>query len=346
MNKGKKVITIYDIAEALNLSPSTVSRGLKDHPLLKKETIRKIKTAAIKLGYRRNKFASNLRQKQSFTIGVLVPKLNSYFMSSVISGIEKITNQNEYGLLINQSQESVGQEISCVKTLFDSHVDGLLVSLAYDTKDLDHFSCMMEKNIPIVFFDRVTNCVGCMSIVIDNHKAGYEATSHLIEQGCRNIVHLTGNLLRNVYADRLQGYSQALTDHGITFDQNRVIAGDLSGNGAKTIVQKLLQMKPRPDAIFAANDTSAVSIMLELIQAGIKIPEEISVVGFNNDPISRVITPQLTTIDYPAIEMGELAATSLINKLKGTQTNSISSMVLQHRLIVRNSTLKNNKPEN
>ncbi len=345
MNKGKKVITIYDIAEALNLSPSTVSRGLKDHPLLKKETIRKIKTAAIKLGYRRNKFASNLRQKQSFTIGVLVPKLNSYFMSSVISGIEKITNQNEYGLLINQSQESVGQEISCVKTLFDSHVDGLLVSLAYDTKDLDHFSCMMEKNIPIVFFDRVTNCVGCMSIVIDNHKAGYEATSHLIEQGCRNIVHLTGNLLRNVYADRLQGYSQALTDHGITFDQNRVIAGDLSGNGAKTIVQKLLQMKPRPDAIFAANDTSAVSIMLELIQAGIKIPEEISVVGFNNDPISRVITPQLTTIDYPAIEMGELAATSLINKLKSTQTNSISSMVLQHSLIVRDSSLKN-KPKN
>ncbi len=345
MNKGKKVITIYDIAEALNLSPSTVSRGLKDHPLLKKETIRKIKTAAIKLGYRRNKFASNLRQKQSFTIGVLVPKLNSYFMSSVISGIEKITNQNEYGLLINQSQESVGQEISCVKTLFDSHIDGLLVSLAYDTKDLDHFSCMMEKNIPIVFFDRVTNCVGCMSIVIDNHKAGYEATSHLIEQGCRNIVHLTGNLLRNVYADRLQGYSQALTDHGITFDQNRVIAGDLSGNGAKTIVQKLLQMKPRPDAIFAANDTSAVSIMLELIQAGIKIPEEISVVGFNNDPISRVITPQLTTIDYPAIEMGELAATSLINKLKSTQTNSISSMVLQHSLIVRDSSLKN-KPKN
>ncbi|MEI6277254.1 MAG: LacI family DNA-binding transcriptional regulator [Prolixibacteraceae bacterium] len=345
MNKGKKVITIYDIAEALNLSPSTVSRGLKDHPLLKKETIRKIKTAAIKLGYRRNKFASNLRQKQSFTIGVLVPKLNSYFMSSVISGIEKITNQNEYGLLINQSQESVGQEISCVKTLFDSHIDGLLVSLAYDTKDLDHFSCMMEKNIPIVFFDRVTNCVGCMSIVIDNYKAGYEATTHLIEQGCSNIIHLTGNLLRNVYADRLHGYSQALTDHGITFDQNRVIAGDLSGNGAKTIVQKLLQMKPRPDAIFAANDTSAVSIMLELIQAGIKIPEEISVVGFNNDPISRVITPQLTTIDYPAIEMGELAATSLINKLKSTQTNSISSMVLQHSLIVRDSSLKN-KPKN
>ena len=219
--KNTKVITIYDIAEALNLSPSTVSRGLKDHPLLKKETIKKIKATALKMGYRHNKFASNLRQKQSYTIGVVVPKLNSYFMASVISGIEKITYQNGYGLLISQSQESVIQEKSCITTLFDSQVDGLLVSLAYDTKSLDHFNCLLEKNIPIIFFDRVAACRDCMSIVIDNFKAGYEVTSHLIEQGCKTIVHVTGNLLRNVYSDRLEGYKQALADHDLVFDEGQ-----------------------------------------------------------------------------------------------------------------------------
>ncbi len=341
--KTKKIITIYDIAESLNLSPSTISRGLKDHPLIKKETIRKIKAKALKMGYQRNKFASNLRQKQSYTIGVVVPKLNSYFMASVISGIEKITYQNGYGLLISQSQESVIQEGSCVTTLFDSQIDGLLVSLAFDTKSLDHFNCLLEKNIPIVFFDRVAACPDCMSIVIDNYKAGYEATAHLIEQGCSNIVHVTGNLLRNVYSDRLQGYKQALADHEIPFDQGKVLISNLSGQEGNSIAQKILKMNPQPDAIFATNDSSAVAIILELTKAGIRVPEDIAVVGFNNDPLSQVIQPNLTTIDYPAIEMGELAATSLINRLKSTQTSNISTVVLNHRLIVRQSSLRKNQ---
>jgi LacI family transcriptional regulator len=342
--KSKKVITIYDIAESLHLSPSTISRGLKDHPLLKKETIRKIKATAQKMGYQPNKFASILRQRQSKTIGVIVPKLNSYFMSSVISGIEKITYQNGYGLLINQSQESVNQEISCVNTMFNSHVDGLLVSLAYDTKNLAHFDSLLEKNIPIVFFDRVLDSPGCMSIVIDNFKAGYEATAHLIGQGCRNIVHLTGNLLRNVYSDRLLGYKMALTENGIVFDQKMVFESGLNMEDGKAIVQKILKMKPRPDGVFASNDTSAVAVIMELLNAGVKVPGDIAVVGFNNDPLSQVIQPRLTTVDYPAMEMGELAAKSLIDRLKDPQSDSISTVVLKHSLIVRHSSIRQ-KPE-
>ena len=338
--KTRRDITIYDIAESLHLSPSTISRGLNDHPMLKKETIKIIKATALKMGYRPNKFASNLRQKKTHTIGVIVPKLNSYFMASVIAGMEKITNKNGYGLLINQSQESVKHEVACVSTLYNSRVDGLLVSLAYDSKNLDHFSNIISKNIPIVFFDRVSECFGCMSIVIDNYKAGYEVTSHLIDQGCRRIVHITGNLLRNVYSDRLRGYTQALADHGIVFDNKRVIVSNLSGLDATDIVKKILTMKPRPDAIFTTNDNSAVSIMIELGQEGIKIPEDIAVAGFNNDPLSEVIYPRLTTVDYPAREMGELAASSLINKLKNLQTENISTVVLKHSLIVRQSSLR------
>ncbi len=341
--KSNKEVTIYDVAKALNISPSTVSRGLKDHPHIRKETIKKIKAAAREMGYQQNKFASNLRQKHTNTIGVVVPKLNSYFMATVIAGVEKVTNQFGYGLIISQSQESVKQEILCVSTLYNSRVDGLLVSLASDTKNTDHFNGLINKDIPVVFFDRVLECNGCMSVVIDNYKAGYEATSHLIEQGCRRIFHIGGNLLRNVYADRFRGYKQALSDNGIGFDQNFIVISDMSAQAGIDTAKKILNMKTRPDGIFASNDTSAVVAIVELEKEGVKIPDEIAVVGFNNEPISQVVQPNLTTVDYPAREIGEIAATSLINKLKNSQSDNLSTIVLKHNLIIRKSSLRNDK---
>ena len=338
--KIKKEITIYDIAKALNISPSTVSRGLKNHPHIRKETKKSIIAKAREMGYQQNKFASNLRQKHTNTIGVVVPKLDSYFMATVISGIEKITAQNGYGLIISQSQESWKKEISCISTLFNSRVDGLLVSLAFDTKNLEHFNILLNKDIPVVFFDRVTDCNGCISVVIDNYKAGYEATSHLIEQGCKRIVHIGGNLLRNVYSERFRGYKQALTDNKIEFEQNLVVICDMSGQASTDAAKKILKMLPRPDGIFTSNDTTAVATMVELERAGVIIPDEIAVVGFNNDPISQVIRPNLTTVDYPARQIGEIAATSLINKLKNSESANFSTIILKHDLICRQSSLR------
>jgi LacI family transcriptional regulator len=316
---------------------------LKDHPHIRKETIKKIKATAHEMGYQRNKFASNLRQKHTNTIGVVVPKLNSYFMATVIAGMEKITNQNGYGLIISQSQESAKQEIACVSTLFNSRVDGLLVSLAFDTKNTDHFNGLLNKNIPVVFFDRVSECNGCMSVVIDNYKAGYEATAHLVEQGCRQVMHLGGNLLRNVYADRYRGYKQALSDNKIEFKHELVVISDMSAQAGIDAAKKILSMHPRPDGLFASNDTSAVAAIVELEKAGVKIPSEIAVVGFNNEPISQVVQPNLSTVDYPAKEIGEIAATSLINMLKSSQSHNLSTIVLKHKLLIRKSSLKRNK---
>lgn len=338
--KSYKEVTIYDVAKVLNVSPSTVSRGLKNHPHIRKETKKNIIAMAKEMGYQQNKFASNLRQKHTNTIGVVVPKLDSYFMATVISGIEKITAQNGYGLIISQSQESWKKEISCISTLFNSRVDGLLVSLAFDTKNLEHFNILLNKDIPVVFFDRVTDCNGCISIVIDNYKAGYEATSHLIEQGCKRIVHIGGNLLRNVYSERFRGYKQALTDNKIEFEQNLVVICDMSGQASTDAAKKILKMLPRPDGIFTSNDTTAVATMVELERAGVIIPDEIAVVGFNNDPISQVIRPNLTTVDYPARQIGEIAATSLINKLKNSESANFSTIILKHDLICRQSSLR------
>jgi LacI family transcriptional regulator len=335
-----KEVTIYDIAEALNVSPATVSRGLKDHPGIRKDTKRKILDTAKKMGYQYNTFASNLRRKKTNTIGVIVPRLNSYFMSTVIAGMEKLVNENGYNLIISQSQESFKKEIAGVNTMYNSRIDGLMVSLAYDTKDTEHFEALLKKNIPIIFFDRILEHPGCTSIVIDNQQAGYDATQHLLDQGCKRIVHLSGSLNRNVYADRLAGYKQALQEKGIEYDPELVISNNLSDMGGEEAARQILKMNEKPDGVFAANDTSAVACMRELKLTGIKIPEDIAFVGFNNDPVSKVIEPNLTTVNYPGQEMGEVAAATLLNKLTKSNTVNLNTIVLRHELIIRQSSLK------
>ncbi|HTE28898.1 MAG TPA: LacI family DNA-binding transcriptional regulator [Chryseolinea sp.] len=335
-----KDITIYDIARALDLSPATVSRGLKDHPAIKKDTKKRILDKAREMHYQHNHFASNLRRNRTNNLGVIVPRLNSFFMSTVIAGMEKVANEAGYNLVISQSLESVKKEMANVRSLFNSRVDGLLVSLAYDTDDISHFELFLNKNIPFIFFDRVIDHPKCTSIVIDNYKAGYEMTSHLIDQGCRRIVHITASLKRNVYADRLRGYKQALIDHHLPYDEGLVIFNDLSDQASTEAARAILKMDPLPDGIFAANDPCAVSCIRELKLSGIRIPEQIAVGGFNNDTLSKVIEPNLTTINYPGQEMGEAAASTLIRRLEKQEGANLNTMVLRHELIIRDSSLR------
>ena len=341
MNSNKDV-TIYDIATAVNVSPATVSRALKDHPGIRNETKRKIREAAQKMGYRHNTFASNLRRKQTNTIGVIVPRLNSYFMATVIGGMEKVANITGYNLLITQSLDSVKKEEAGVNTMFNSRADGLLVSLANDTIATDHFDTILSKSIPLIFFDRIVELPNCTCIVIDNKKAGYDATLHLINGGCKRIVHICGSLHRNVYSDRLDGYKQALARKGIPFDPALIINSNLSDQGSAESARQILKMDELPDGVFASNDTTAVACIRELKQAGIRVPDQISIVGFNNDPISKVIEPNLTTIHYPGEEMGEVAASTLINRLKNLPAPSPNTIVLKHELIIRQSSMRKN----
>jgi LacI family transcriptional regulator len=224
--------------------------------------------------------------------------------------------------------------------MFNTRVDGLLVSLSNETRDLDHFNVLFKKGIPVVFFDRVMDHPKCKCVVINNFKAAYEATSHLISQGCKNIIHLGGSQIRNVYVDRYKGYKQALSDHGLEVDKKSLILSDLSHAAGMTIAHELLQEKKLPDGIFAANDATAVSIICELKKAGVRIPQDVCVAGFNNDPISRVVEPNLTTIHYPGREMGEMATSTLINSLKGKQSDLLNSIVLNHSLIIRESSMR------
>jgi len=341
MSNPEKEVTIYDIAQKLNISAATVSRGLKDHPGINKNTKKKILAAADEMGYRSNSFASSLRTKRGNVIGVIVPRLNSNFMSDVIAGVEKVVNESGYNLFISQSLETMEKEVSNAKAMFNNRVDGLLVSLAYDTNNIDHFEAFIKREIPVIFFDRVVEHEHCPSIFIDNYKAAYNITTHLIEQGCKRIVHISGNKLRNVYRDRFNGYKKALEDHQIAFDDDLLIVNDLSAQAGTQAAQQILQMAVKPDGVFAANDLCAISCMQVLKSEGIKIPEDIAFAGFNNDPTSCVIEPNLTTIDYKGYEMGEVAAKVLIGHLdRNNDLQQTHSLILRSELIVRDSSRK------
>lgn len=338
-----KEITIYDIAKHLNISATTVSRGLKDHPAINKNTRKKIVEAAKHLGYRSNTFASSLRSKKTFTIGVIVPRLNSYFMSAALAGMEDAASRESYNLIISQSLENAEKEVANAHTMFNKRVDGLLVSLAYDTEKIDHFTPFFRKGIPVVFFDRIYPHIDSTSIVIDNYRAAYDVTKHLIEQGCRKIMHLGGNLLRNVYADRLKGYKQALKDHAIPFDEKKLVyISKLNEETGIKAAEQILKMSSKPDGVFSANDTAAVYCMIKLKEAGILIPTDIAFAGFNNDPISKIIEPNLTTVNYSGYDVGEAAVNSLINHLKGISSiKTTNTIILRSDLIIRASSLKN-----
>ncbi|MGZ3845246.1 MAG: LacI family DNA-binding transcriptional regulator, partial [Flavisolibacter sp.] len=320
---------------------ATVSRGLKDHPAISKKTKKRIFELAEKIGYRQNHFARNLRNQKTNTIGVIVPRLNSYFMSSVIAGIESFANKEGYNTIISQSSESSEKEANNAKTLFNNRVDGLLASLAFDTKDLGHFDSFFKKNIPVIFFDRVIEHDNCTNILINNRKAAYEATKHLIQQGCKRIIHITALPQQNVYVDRLNGYKQALAEHKIKFSEDDIIIGNLTMEAGAEAAETILKMRTLPAGVFAANDNAAVGCMLALKQKGIRIPEDVAFVGFNNDPLSHVIEPNLSTINYSGHEVGEVAARHLINHLSGVSViDNTNTIILRSELIVRASSLR------
>ena len=339
-----KEVTIYDIAEKLKISAATVSRGLKNDPKVSKHTKKKILNLADKFGYRSNHFARNLRNQKTDTIGGIVPRLNSHFMSSIIAGVERIANSEGYNLIISQSSESAFKEAASAKTMFNSRVDGVIVSLAYDTKNLSHFDTFFKRNTPVVFFDRVKEHPNSTNILIDNRKAGYDATKHLIEQGCKSIVHITALSSQNVYVDRMQGYKQALAEYKIPFKENQVILGNLTQEAGANAAATILKMRPLPDGVFVANDNCAVGCMLALKCEGVRIPEDIAFVGFNNDPVSQVIDPNLSTINYSGHQMGEVAARHLINHLNGlSPIQNIGVIILRSEFIIRASSLRTSK---
>lgn len=326
--EDSKDVTIYHIAERLNLATSTISRALNDHHSISDKTIKKVKKVAEEMGFRPNTLAAGLRGNQTKIIGVLVTRINRPFISSLISGIEETAQKAGYSVMITQSHDSYEDEVNLSKVLYDSRVCGMICSLAMNTRDTFHFQKFIDKKIPLVFVDRVPKDFNTYRVMIDNYSAGYKATKHLIEQGCRRIAHITGSQYRNTYSERKRGYEDALLEHDLDIDSTLIIIDTtLTFEEGETAANFLFDLPNPPDGIFVTNDTAAVGVIQVAKKRGLKIPEDIAIVGFNDDPIASIIDPQLTTISHPAVKMGQTSAKKILNHLKSVKKNPDTSKI-------------------
>lgn len=333
--------TIHDIAKALSIDSSTVSRALNDSSRVTKTTKEKILAKAGELGYKRNLLASNLRKNITNTIGVVVPRISRHFFSSAIQGIEETAYTAGYNVIICQSLEQLEREAKIVDSLVANRVDGLLISVSMETKNYNHLTVLKESGIPLIFFDRHCKKTGYSNVLIDDYKGGFDATEHLILKGCKNIIHFSGPQELEIYKNRFQGYKDALIKHGISFNSDYVLRSSLMEVDGETNIEQALKKGLPIDAIFSANDLAAIGAMKYLKVHQVKIPEDIAIVGFSNEPISRVIEPSLTTIDQPGFEMGKIATSLLLEHIiKKSIPNKGQTIILDSKLIERNSSKK------
>lgn len=340
MNKHTET-TIYDIARKLNIAASTVSRALNNNPRVSAATRQRIERTAQEMGYRHNTMAANFRTRRTNTIGVILPLINRHFFSSVISGIEDIAYKNGFAVTISQSNDDFNKETKIAQNFYSNRVDGIIVSLGMETKSFEHLRLFSERKVPLVFFDRVADDIPAHKIVVDDYQGSYQATQHLIANGGKVFAHIGGPLYLNIYRDRLKGFMDALHDAGLQVDKNMLIHNSLTRSDGTTAIKTLMENRQKPDAIVCANDTTALSAIIYLREQGIKVPDEMLLVGFSNEPFSEVVTPSISTIRQPGFEMGQKAAELLISEIQSKGARHVfQKIVMPTELIVRQSSVR------
>lgn len=334
-------VTIHDIAKILGINSSTVSRALNNSPRVTKKTKDRISAKATELGYKRNHLASSLRKSKTNTLGVIVPRISRHFFSSAISGIEETAYSSGYNVIICQSLEKLEREQNIVDTLLANRVDGVLISISMETKDYNHLIGLKQQNIPVVFFDRHCNIPNNSNVLIDDFQAGSDATEHLIINGCKNIVHFSGPQVVEIYKNRLKGYRAALKKYNIEFREDYVLSSRLMEQDGIENAKKIMLLPKKIDGVFSANDVAAISAIKYLKKEGVKIPEDIAIVGFSNESISSVIEPPLTTINQSGFEIGKTATNLLLSQIKNKyEEATCETIILQSSLIERKSSQK------
>ncbi|NBC82391.1 MAG: substrate-binding domain-containing protein [Bacteroidetes bacterium] len=333
-------VTIKDIAKLIGVSPSTVSRALKDHPDISPDMKKRINDLAESLHYYPNGLALSLKKSKSYTIGVIIPEVVHHFFSTVLGGIEDLAIDAGYNVMVCQSSEKYDRELLNARSLISHRVDGVLVSVAKTTTQFHHLQELKNHGIPIVFFDRVCESIPTDTVVVDDYIGAYIAVRHLLDIGCRRIAHLAANdnLLIGKY--RKQGYLKALDEYNLPEDPELIFHCDTKAMAVDTI-REILKLNPLPDAIFAVNDFTAVAAMMELKKAGIQIPKDMAIVGFGNGPLGEVSCPSLTTLEQQGHEIGKEAVRLLLERIAKKDTGFQSRRrVLTPYLIKRESTFK------
>lgn len=336
-------VTIKDIAAELGISPSTVSRALKNHPEISEETKRAVKELAKKLNYEPNAIALSLQSSKSNIIGLVIPEIVHYFFSQVISGIEDVAYDAGYHVMICQSNESYIREVKNIQTLLSSRIEGLLVSLSKETRDFSHFRNLNKKNIPIVFFDRICEELETDHVIVNDFKGAYDAVEHLINMGCKRIAHLATSQDLIIGRNRYNGYIKALKDNNLTIDERLVVRCD-THKAARLVTKRLIYEIQPPDGIFAVNDLTAIGALQTVKENGLRIPEDIKVIGFSNGIYSTMTDPPLSTVEQFGYLMGQKAARMVLDRILSRENYPVRIEEIETQLIIRESTVKRKIP--
>lgn len=332
-----KPITIRDIARELNISVSTVSRALQDHPDISQQTKKAVRECAMRLNYKPNIMASNLRTSKNTTIGVVMPELNHYFFSSVLDGIEQTANEAGYNILICQTREDVEKEYRSVHTLIGTRVAGMLVGVSKQTQSLHHLQEVLNHGIPLVLYDRPCPSLQCDQVVSDDYTGAFNAVEHLIRTGRKRIMYLSSSMQLEVSRRRYQGWRDALIKYHLPASESMIMECDTR---AKAIMDtpSILQREERPDAIFCVNDDCAAGVLHVAQMMGLSIPQDLSICGFTDAPLCRATSPMLTTVQQHGAEIGKKAMLRLLKRLSGEDKIPQTEMV-HTDLILRGTTL-------
>lgn len=340
--KSQKRTTIYDIAKKLNLNASSVSRALNNSSNVSEATRQLIFKTAEELNYKQNSLASNLRKGHNQTIGVVVPRINQNFFANVIAGIEEITYQKGYNLIICQSNESHAREVKCINTLTNQHVSCIIISVSADFEDDTHLKNIKEQGIQLIQFDRVADQLDTFKVLNDNEKASMDAVTHMIEQGYQRIALLEGPQNLNIFRQRKAGYLAAMKKHGIALIPELIMENAWTKELGAEATRKLLTLPNPPDAIFAStSDFSALGVLEIATKMGIKVPEDLGICGYSNEAFTEITSPAITTIDQHSVEMGKTIAKLYFDEAQPNQGNPSAKIVnIQPELIIRESTLR------
>lgn len=342
MSESISKVTISDIARELNITAATVSRALNDHPAIKETTKKAVRDIAVKLNYQPNKLASSLRLGKSNIIGVIIPSAEINFFGSVVHGIEKVANENNYNVLIYQTNELYEFEKKGVQTFLRSQVDGVLASISKETINLDHYNEIKRRGVPLILFDRANDALDVSSVVVNDYAGAFAATKHLIEQGCKRIAHIGGQQHVSIFNQRLKGYIDALNVHNIPVNDDLIVYGKVSIESGRECMQNLLAGKQRPDGVFAVEDFTALGAIQSIKASQKKIPDEIAIIGFANEAFGEYITPSLSTVNQQTVSMGQAAANLFFEGMGKIDGHKVKprKLVLEPELICRQSSIK------
>ncbi|GAB2960671.1 LacI family DNA-binding transcriptional regulator [Hymenobacter coalescens] len=342
MAKGNKRISIADLAQQLGLSISTISRALNNAPDVSEATKAQVWALAEKLNYQPNSLAAALRRGRSNMLGVIVPHINGAFFPAVVQGIEEVASRAGFNVMICQSNEDVAREKKHVEALLKAQVDGVLVSMSATTRDFAHFEQVRSQATPLVFFDRVpAELPNACGVVVDDYRGACQLMEHLLGQGCRRIAHLAGPQTLNTTRQRLQAYRDALAAHGLPYDEQLVVPLADSGMAAgAAAMEQLLALPRRPDAVFAAYDFPAGGALQVLEERGLRVPQDVALAGFSNEPFTTMVKPRLTSVDQRPKLMGEAAVQLFLQLFKRTEYYTGQRIVLKPQLLVRESSLR------